>query len=98
MPENLSNVSSDQESTIELTKEQIKEIREKRAGWYNDQMTYLEPQLKYQRMVAEIEQLKALAAESQFKQAQIYLSLKAESTATEENEPENTGPEGKENG
>jgi hypothetical protein len=83
MPKSQLHAAAEEESTIDLTPEQIKEIREKRAQWYNEQITYLEPQLKYQQLVTDIEQLKAIAAESQFKQAQIYLSLKAETAAIE---------------
>jgi hypothetical protein len=91
MPKSQLHAAAEAESTIDLTPEQIKEIREKRAQWYNEQIAYLDPQLKYQQLVTEIEQLKAIAAEAQFKQAQIYLSLKAESTATEKTDAENAG-------
>ncbi|HEY4062355.1 MAG TPA: hypothetical protein VGM30_10665 [Puia sp.] len=65
-----------QEKPIELTPEQIKEAREQRSRWYKDQVSFLKPQLEYQRLVSEIEVCKATTAEAQLKQAQIYLAIK----------------------
>ncbi len=95
MSERLAENTTNPEQPAELTPAQVKEIREKRSGWYKEQISYLEPQLSYQRMVAEIEQLKAITAESQLKQAQIYLAIKSGQSIPEDKavSSENKGKE-----
>jgi len=70
-------VTTDQSNVPEMSPAEIREARGKRAAWYREQITFLEPQLHYQEMVSRIESAKATTAEAQLKQAQIYLALKA---------------------